>query len=295
MRSLDMGLFTGRTGVATVLYELGYKKEAHEIISTIDIESVEMNNISIMSGLAGIGLAFVSLSVDEMFSDLLGKAILIGEKLLEAAQRDVKIFKIDEDFISMGLIDGWAGVSLFFNALYRATQNDVWLNASVTILQKDINNCVRDEDGLLQADDTTRVLPYIAGGSAGIALVIDQIRDIVEPHKFDKDLEDILKLHNTQVCYNGGLFRGYGSFIMLDNLLHCYKPETPDMTDKILNRLNNYTVEDERNLYMVGDYGRRISHDIFTGSAGVLLALSDVGRGRYMSWFPIPQCPYLRT
>lgn len=72
-----------------------------------------MNNISIMSGLAGIGLAFVSLSVDEMFSDLLGKAILIGEKLLEAAQRDVKIFKIDEDFISMGLIDGWAGVSLF--------------------------------------------------------------------------------------------------------------------------------------------------------------------------------------
>ena len=107
MRSLDMGLFTGRTGVATVLYELGYKKEDNEIISTIDIESGEMNNISIMSGLAGIGLAFVSLSVDEMFSDLLGKAILIGEKLLEAEQRDVNIFLIDEDFISMGLIDGW--------------------------------------------------------------------------------------------------------------------------------------------------------------------------------------------
>lgn len=295
IKGLDDGLFTGKAGIATVLYELGYKKEAYEIISAIDVESIEINNISLLSGLAGVGLAFVALSADIQFSDFISKAVRVGNRLLEAVEKDVKITKVDEDFISMGLIDGWAGVSLFFSSLYRATNNDTWLNAAIVTLKKDIDNCVRDEDGLLQADDNTRVLPYLAGGSAGIAIAIDQIRDIVEPRKFEEDLEDILKLRNTQVCYNGGLFRGYGSFIVLDNLFHCCKVDAPDMKEKIIDRLNNYTIEDENNLYMVGDYGRRISHDIFSGSAGILLALNDVGTGKYMSWFPIPRCPYLRT
>lgn len=295
MKDIDNGLFTGKAGIATVLYELGYMEKARKWIDSIDINEIEQADISLLSGLAGTGLAFVTLSADSAFRELLSKAILIGKKLLTSFQMDVKIIKKDEDFISMGLIDGWAGVSLFFNSLYRATKDSIWLEAAIAALQKDIDNCTRDENGLLQTNDTTRMLPYLAGGSSGIAIAIHQIEDIVEPYRFDKDLEDILGLRNMQVCFNGGLFRGYGSFILLYNVSHYCKNSTPNMEDVLLMRLNNYVVEDEDNLYLVGDYGRKLSYDLFSGSAGILLTLHDMEKQQYLSWLPVPISPYLRT
>lgn len=293
-KNLDEGLFSGKAGIASVLYELGYIDKSRKLIDSIDIDKVELGDISILSGLAGIGLAYVTLSSNPQFSDLLSHAILVAKKLIKAYEKDVKIIRRDYDFISMGLIDGWAGVSLFYSSLYRATRDQVWLDAAIATLQKDIDNCISDENGLLQTDDNTRVLPYLAGGSIGIALAIHQIQDLIEPHTYDAEIEGIMKLRNTQVCFNGGLFRGFGSFIVLNNLFSCYKKDEIDIK-KLLKCLNNYTVEDENNLYLVGDYGRKLSFDLFSGSAGILLALSDIGKQKYLSWLPVPPSPYLRT
>ncbi|WP_124068237.1 class III lanthionine synthetase LanKC [Clostridium sp. E02] len=294
LKNLDDGLFTGKAGVACVLYELGYKQLSRKVINNINIEKEEIADVSILSGLAGTGLALLSLTSDSEFTDLLPCCITIAKQLEKAFQKDAKIIKIDDDFITMGLIDGWAGVSMFFTALYRATNNKKWLNNAIITLKKDIDNCIRDEHGVLHTDDKSRILPYLAGGSVGIAIAIHQLQEFIPQDMFIEELRDILKMNKTRVCYNGGLFRGFGSFILVNNILHCCDPNAPDITLKLLHHLNNYIVEDDNNLFIAGDYGYKLSHDLYTGSAGILLTLYDIGRNKYLSWFPIPKSPFLR-
>lgn len=55
---IENGLFTGKAGISSVLWELGYRKESKRILDSIqDYES--MNDISLASGLSGIGLSFL--------------------------------------------------------------------------------------------------------------------------------------------------------------------------------------------------------------------------------------------
>ena len=294
IKDLDDGLFTGKAGIACVLYELGYKNISRKVINTINIQQEEIANVSILSGLAGTGLALLSLTPDPEFADLLSSCITIAIQLEKAFQKDAKIIKSDDDFITMGLIDGWAGVSLFFTALYRATNNERWLNNAILTLKKDLSNCIRDEYGVLHTDDKFRILPYLAGGSAGIAIAIHQLQEFLPQDMFKDELRDILKMNMTRVCYNGGLFRGFGSFILVSNIEHCCDSNAPDITSKLLHHLNNYIVEDDNNMFIAGDYGYKLSHDLYTGSAGILLTLYDVNCNRYLSWLPLPKCPFLR-
>lgn len=54
---LENGLYTGKIGIANVLIESGYIKEAATIIKTINIEDSNQD-ISLASGLSGLGLGF---------------------------------------------------------------------------------------------------------------------------------------------------------------------------------------------------------------------------------------------
>ena len=53
---MNDGLYSGRTGVACVLYELGYIEDAEKILESVEISS-DASNVSLMSGLSGIGIA----------------------------------------------------------------------------------------------------------------------------------------------------------------------------------------------------------------------------------------------
>lgn len=290
---LDDGLFTGKAGIATVLYEIGLKQEAKEVFDSIDINK-ELGDVSVISGLAGIGLALLSVSSDPIFEDFLPKCIKIANQLKEALVNNIKIITLDSDFVTMGLIDGWAGVSLFFTALYRATNNKVWMDLSITALSKDIDNCKLDDIGVMQIDDKTRYLPYLAGGSIGIAIAIYQIRDLGDSQKWSKEFESISKLIKTRICYNPGLFRGMCSFLELYNVRHCYDGYVSKQDiDRILNQLMLFMVENGDKIRCPGDYGYRYSYDLFSGSAGVLLALKDTVQNTTMSWMPLPSNPFL--
>ena len=57
IRKLGSGLFTGKAGIAGILIELGDQEIALELLDEINIDK-ETNDISLLSGLAGIGLSF---------------------------------------------------------------------------------------------------------------------------------------------------------------------------------------------------------------------------------------------
>ena len=57
---------------------------------------------------------------------------------------------------------------------------------------------------------------------------------------------------------------------------------------EIIDGLNLYLMKNNGNIVFPGLYGYKCSMDLGTGSAGVLLALSDSGRsGEWGSWMPV--------
>src|SRR5699024_4358428 len=116
INQLGHGLFTGKSGVAGVLHEIGMEEKSLEIYESISVET-ESEDISLRSGLAGTGLALLSASVLHQSDTFLEKTVNIAQKLEHLLQRDLTVNSSDYDAVPIGLIDGWSGVSLFFGIL----------------------------------------------------------------------------------------------------------------------------------------------------------------------------------
>src|SRR5699024_9477402 len=107
----EKGLFTGATGIASTLYEVGYKEKSFEIFNR-SLNDMNMYDISLRSGLAGIGLAFISLYIESKDESYLIAAKSIAKKIDNFIESNQKITVRDWSGVSIGLIDGWSGGSL---------------------------------------------------------------------------------------------------------------------------------------------------------------------------------------
>lgn len=287
---LNDGLFTGKAGIAGVLYEIGRRAEAKKIYDSL-LPSLDTEDISLKSGLAGTGLALLSASTIPEFDYLLEKAIAIGERLKTLLAQDVAISPNDPDSIPIGLIEGWSGVSLFFTSLSFVTGDKNWLESSLLAIKKDTDQCMLEESGLYQVkDENSRFVPYLSGGSAGVGLALIELRNLLKEEKWQ---EELLGIGNTAVSrcfYSPGLFRGLAGLIICANALDKEFGFIHDSSyiNKALTTINLYVLEKNNQYFIPGDFTYRLSGDIFSGSSGMLLALSEIGNLGF-SWLPIPE------
>lgn len=288
INQLDMGLFSGKAGIAGVLYDLGMIERSKAIYDSIEIES-NNEDISIRTGLAGIGLAFISASYISDFKYMLDRAIKIGLQLHSLLEKDIVVTSNDADAIPLGLVDGWSGVSLFYSALYKATEEKVWLELSLQALEKDISICTMDNSGTYQVIDkeNTRFIPYLAGGSAGIGLSMIELRHLLKDKRWETELKGIGEVASSKCFYGSGLFRGLGGIILTANAVDIELQTGGQFLDKAINTLNLYVLSDNDKYFMPGDYCYKLSGDIFSGAAGMLLALSGIEEDIF-SWLPLP-------
>ena len=289
INQLDNGLFSGKAGVAGVLYELGMVERAKEIYDSIDFE-INNEDISIRTGLAGIGLAFISASYLPNLKYLLNRANYIGFLLRDLLEKDVSVNSSDADAIPIGLIDGWAGVSLFYSALYQATGEKIWIELALRSLEKDISQCVMDDLGMYQLNDkeNSRLMPYLAGGSAGVGLSMIELRHLLKSKRWEIELQGIGVVTSSRCFYGPGLFRGIGGMILTANSIDIELQTGGQFLDNALDTLNLYVLGNEEKLFIPGDYCYKLSGDIFSGAAGMLLVLSGIGKDNF-SWLPLPK------
>jgi serine/threonine protein kinase len=291
IRNLDEGLFTGKAGIAGVLYEIGMIKEAKVIYDSLG-DSLNIEDVSLKSGLAGTGLALLSASTIPDFEYLQEKAIAIGKRLEILLNQNVAIKPDDPDAIAIGLIEGWSGVSLFFSTLCSVTGDKNWLDLSLLAIEKDTDQCVFDEFNTYHVDEVakSRIIPYISGGSAGVGLAMIELRTLLGEEKWEKELIGTGNTAVSRCCYSPGLFRGLAGLIIignaLENELECIEKDS--YINKLLETLNLYVLEKDGQYLIPGDFTYRLSGDIFSGSSGMLLALSEIGTSGF-SWLPIPK------
>lgn len=291
LEMMNDGLYSGRTGVACVLYELGYIEDAEKILESVEISS-DASNVSLMSGLSGIGIAILSFLQKKENKNLVEKLEKISTKLYELMEQDTPLVIEDPDDVAVGLFNGWSGVSLFYLLRYRVEKENKWLQLSIQALEKDIRKCIFDDSGVFHVDDDKRFFPYLDGGSLGIGMVLLEIKRHLTDEYLEEEVIGLNKQIDTRCCYNAGLFHGYAGFIAYANSSIIAGLVGKEKVDNLLYNLNIYLIETNDAIYCPGNYSYKFSGDIFSGAAGVLLTLQDLYNKSKFSWLPIIDVNY---
>lgn len=285
LTKLEAGLFTGKMGIATVLWELGYHEKTKILFdSFIDFKQIE--DVSLVSGLSGIGLAYLGFSYEIDEPKYLDICLYIGELLIDKFNTGVPITTFDIDVVDKGIMTSWSGVSLYFTALYKKTNDEKWLLLAEKALEKDLELGLFDKDGLYQIDDDFRILPYLANGGSGLAIPIVELELNANMQKWDKEINGICKIPQSKCFYNAGLFQGTTGILAIANLLELYTKKN-SLVSSALFTLNLHLLETDDCIFVPGDSCFRLSGDVMSGSSGLLLTVNDISENRNYSWMPL--------
>jgi serine/threonine protein kinase len=271
-----LGFYDGLHGVAYTLHELGRRQEALDIVDRCLREKWDELGPDLMSGLAGVGLNLLHLadaSGEPALHDAAWRATdLISERLAGIATDEPPTGAAAVSGGRQpraGLTHGWTGPALFFLRMYERTGDTTLLDRALTAIRQDLHRCVIRPDGAMEVNEGWRTMPYLAHGSAGIGIVIDQLLR----HRNDERLAEAsaaISLAAQSPFYaQSGLFAGRAGII---RYLAGRDPEGEQLSTQIRN-LAWHAVPFRERLAFPGDQLLRLSMDLATGSAGVLLAL----------------------
>jgi len=289
------GLYDGTAGLVHVLDHLGYPDEAAELLDRHPVP--DRANISMFSGFAGIGAMLAHLPEGAEHApggqDRLTAALAIADRLTDAVRRGDPGTARGPGLpaptrpVEPGLMRGWCGAALFLIRLFERTGDPGLLDHAALAVGLDLDRCVTTADGGLVAEEAgVRTMPYLDVGSAGIALVADEFLAHREDDRLRASLPGLLRACRTRVALQSDLFRGTaGQVAVLSRLANRTAegppdgsrsgPEQDEALDRRLRDLCRHAVSFRGHLAFPGTNGFRLSMDLATGGAGVLLAMSQ--------------------
>ncbi|SDC78225.1 class III lanthionine synthetase LanKC [Shouchella lonarensis] len=282
------GLLTGKAGIGSVLYEFGYKEESLTMFTDIE-NNLDHSDVSLRSGLAGVGLALSSLYLERMEETFLAKAESLAKMIDGFIEGNKELIVQDWSGSPIGLIDGWSGVSMFYSALYSLTGNRKYYLRSLELIVKDLKRTVEDKDleVLNTIDDNNRLLSFLSGGSIGVGVAISYLNHVSEEKVFQEELRLITNLSKMRSTINGSLFDGAGSLLLVPPMIGGNDTAYESKKDDVLELLNLFLVEKKDYLSFPGYFSFRLSDDLSSGSAGIILALEGILKDNPLYWLPV--------
>ena len=267
-----LGLYDGMIGVASVLHRLGHPAAALRVAETCLAERWERLGTDLHGGLSGLALALLEL----------GEAT--GEvRLLEAGLRATDMVAAGRPARAsagsgggVGLLRGSSGPALLFIRMFQRTGDHRYLDLSAAALGADLDRCVLDGQGALKVDEGWRLMPYLDGGSVGIGLAIDDFL----AHRRDDRLEQAVAGIRAAACSTyfaqPSLFRGRAGMLMY--LSRGQAPGHAAGDPRVaahVRRLAWHAISYRGGTAFPGETLFRLSMDLATGTAGVLLGLAS--------------------
>ncbi|MFD5249585.1 class III lanthionine synthetase LanKC [Amycolatopsis sp. NPDC058340] len=271
------GFYDGLYGIAYVLEELGYRQEATKLLAASARLVEQTTDHGLEGGLSGIGLTQLHFAVARKDNEFGRQSLATAVRLAEA----LEIADPPGDFGRAGLLNGWSGPALLFVRLFERTREEGWLSFADQALERDIEECVESDDGSLQVrDGETRTLPYAGVGSAGILMVAEELAKHRPDAKALKSLPGLREACRGEFVIHPGLL--FGRCGLMTALAMGDEPDrrVRDAIDLHLSRLAWYAVPYKGGLAFPGNQLLRLSMDVVTGGAGVLLALAATLDGK---------------
>ena len=188
-----LGFYDGLHGIAYVLDALGRRDEARALLdiclSELDGKQDRLG-LSLFSGLAGIGLNLAHFAAASADSSLWEATLRVAD-IVAGRLGDVdSVGEISGGKHSYaGLTRGSSGPALLFLRLYERFGDDGLLDLAATAIRQDLRRCkLREDSGSLEVAEGWRTMPYIADGSVGIGMVIQDYL----AHREDEQFADAL-------------------------------------------------------------------------------------------------------
>ncbi|MER5469990.1 class III lanthionine synthetase LanKC [Streptomyces sp. NPDC002685] len=303
------GLYSGGHGVAYTLDLLGEREAALELLHRLAAAPDIPPGPDLASGGAGIALALLH------FAAATGDPRLLESSLAHARAAADELEKAGPGGggRKAGLLGGASGAALTLARLYEHTGDHALLDQAETLLGLDLDRCVTAADGTVQVVDAYRMLPYVETGSAGIGLALSALL----AHRPDSPCAGyetpIRRAAEPEFIIQPGLFNGRAGLLGYLALTrphpHPHVQNPPDSADLpgaadhcqiALDRhrrlLSLHQISYQGHLAFPGDQLLRLSADLATGSAGVLLALGTALAGTaFLPWTggpgPLPAAP----
>ena len=286
--SYPPGLFLGQAGIAWVLYELGYKERAISIMhSARDHKNLE-DDVNIMHGAAGYGLACLKLWVKGAGNEFLDEAIKIGEHLHNTSKDNQYgvYWPSKEGDVAQGYAYGGGGVALFLLYLSLATGNNIYFNLGRQALYFELNHGLwldgeflgfpgRITNPAKKEDDPTVLNCYWEVGSAGVGTTLTRYAAVTSDTEFQPWLNHLIKDASRKYTAFPQLFRGLaglGNFL-LDAWHHTKNEQHLFAAWEAAEGALLFRIERNEGIVFPGEQTRRECADLATGSAGVALFL----------------------
>ena len=265
------GLYDGLHGTAAVLEELGRREEALAVLSRARALGDPLR-AGLLGGQAGVALNLCH------FAQRTGDATLLDEAVSTAERLDTLLRTGARDGLRLpstaGFLQGLSGSALLQLRLHRMTGKQRYLAAARAALQWDLGHCVTLPDGTVLAKYGHRHLPYLDTGSAGIALVAREYLAHADDPALSAFIASIRPVCTSELVREPGLFGGRAGLIAVLGLLG--EPGQDDQVLGPIRKLSWHAVRKEDGLFFPGSGLTRLSTDLATGSAGILLALHTV-------------------
>ncbi|GGZ61407.1 serine/threonine protein kinase [Streptomyces inusitatus] len=270
-----VGFYDGLAGIAWTLDRLGHREQAAETARLIARQPLEGLTPDLHGGHAGIALAL---------DDLAGSATgAEATALRRAADRctalAARALASGPPSARTGLLHGATGLALLFVRRYERTGDPALLDLAATALRRDLARCKPGPDGALMVVDGKRLMPYLGGGSAGLATVLDDYLAHRHDEAFEAARRQIEPGLRSAFYVQPGLFRGVAGLI-----LHLVRTPLGDpgerrrAIDRHTGLLGRQATPYAGELAFPGEQLMRRSMDLATGTAGCLLALGSVHR-----------------
>ncbi|GAA4074334.1 class III lanthionine synthetase LanKC [Actinomadura miaoliensis] len=264
-RGTGLGLFDGLQGVAYVLAGLGHVDAALAAAAHCLEEKWERLGTDLYGGLPGYALVL------DHLADVTGEDAL-REPAARAAEIVAGRSAATDHSPRPGLLYGGAGEALMFVRRYERTGDPACLDHAAAALRRDLDACATDRNGALHVDQEHRVLPYLGRGSVGIGLVIDEYLAVrPDDERFTEARAAIRVAAASRYYAQPSLFSGRAGM-----LFYLARHDRHDpLVARHVRDLAWHALPYGGGLAMPGEHMYRLSMDLATGTAGVLLALGS--------------------
>ncbi|MEU9919578.1 class III lanthionine synthetase LanKC [Streptomyces sp. NPDC051001] len=267
-----LGLYDGVYGAAYVLHLAGAREQAIELVDRAATGPLPQG-WGLFGGRAGVALSLLHFgrvarepkweTAGLRLGDELRRAILNGAEFL--APRP-------------GLLQGATGPALVFLHLHKLTGDESYLRAARVALGRDLSAGALLADGTFHIGIGTRYIAYLDAGSAGVGLVLARYLATRDDPEFSVALDGIVKACRIPFVMQPGLFQGRSGMIALLSQVSG-AGELPRSALEQARRLAWHAVLYREGIAFPGRGLHRLSFDLGTGSAGVLLVLSGAMGG----------------
>ncbi|MFI9785566.1 class III lanthionine synthetase LanKC [Kitasatospora sp. NPDC051984] len=274
---LAPGLYVGLAGIAWVLAEHGLLDEARSLLDTADAHPLTGRSATLSGGAAGLAMGHLALyrRTGDAHHAERAHALLTAQP--DGADLSPRLGPDD----ATGLLHGRAGLALAHQQFARVTGDTSLLPRGLALLHAELDRATDpDAPGLLfpvSAEDR-RAMPYLDCGSAGLVHVAARYLRTVADERLAAAVPRLLApLHGTHTAlpalYNGAA--GF-AFVLAEHALLTGDEHSRAGAVRAARGLYKHAVPHDGTVRFLGMGLLRYSTELWTGSAGVLLALDQV-------------------